>query len=101
MEVISEQNFTMLSTKLQGEQQALNEENELFKERLVEQEQDTEGISNFIEIIKSLKKIEKLDAKILKALIEKIEIGEKTKDENGEIFQAIDITYKFIGRVEL
>ena len=57
LEVISEQNFTMLSTKLQGEQQALNEENELFKERLVEQEQDTEGISNFIEIIKSLKKI--------------------------------------------
>ncbi len=100
LEVINDQNFTMLSTKLQMEQNNLSEENESIKTSMAATEKSTEDIGNFIEVIKSMKQIEQLDEKTLNALIERIDIGEKTTDEKGELYQSIDITYKFIGKLE-
>jgi len=100
LDVIADRNFTMLSSKLQVEQTDLIEESESIKERLAASEKSAEDIGNFIDVIKSMEHIEQLDAKIVNALIDRIDIGEKSTDENGEIYQSIDITYKFIGKLE-
>ena len=100
-EVLSDQNFTNMSTKLQSEQNDLVCEIESIKENLSESEVVSEGIVSFIDIIKSMEQIEVLDEKILNRLIDKIDIGEKTTEENGEVFQSVEISYKFIGKVEI
>lgn len=101
LENVSEDNFKMLSDKLQVEQAQLKSEIALAQESLIQKVQTDADVGNFMEVIKAMKQIQVLDAQILNALIDRVEISEKTVDENGETFQQIEISYKFIGKLEL
>ena len=101
LDVVSDENFRMLSTKLQTEQAQLAAEVQSLKDSVAEQEKATGDVDGFMEVIRSVEQIGELDADILNALIDRIEVGEKTAGEDGQIFQRIDISYRFVGKLEL
>lgn len=101
LEIVSDENFRMLSGRLQGEQAQLTAEIQSLQESMAETEKTTDDVGSFVEILRSMEQIDELDADILNTLIDRIDIGEKATDENGEIFQRIDISYKFIGKLDL
>ena len=91
----------MLSTKLQTEQAQLAAEVQSLKDSVAEQEKATGDVDGFMEVIRSVEQIGELDADVLNALIDRIEVGEKTTGEDGQIFQRIDISYRFVGKLDL
>ncbi|SDG36551.1 protein of unknown function [Fontibacillus panacisegetis] len=91
MEIVSEENFKMLSDRLQDEQKKLRDELAAIKKRSEEFEKTEENIQSFVTLIKSMKHVEELDRPIVQALIERIEIGESRTDADGERNQQIDI----------
>jgi len=101
LEVVSDENFHMLSTKLQAEQTRLTAEVQSLKDSVAEQQKATDDVDGFMEAIRSVGQIDELDADILNALVDRIDIGEKTTDEVGQVFQRIDICYRFVGKLDL
>jgi len=91
----------MLSAKLQTEQNQLTAEVQSLKDSMAEKERTTGDVDGFMAAIRSVEQIDELDADVLNALIDRIDIGEKTTDENGQVFQRIDISYRFIGKLDL
>ena len=100
MEVISEENFRMLSDRLQDEQKKLRDELAAIQKRSEEFEKTEENIQSFVALIKSMQHVDELDRQIVQALIERIEIGESHTNADGVRNQQIDIFYKFIGKVD-
>lgn len=100
LEVVSDENFKMLSVKLQTEQKQLRADSDWLRESVAEKEKSAEDVVNFIEVIKSMEQIEVLDEGILNALIDRIDIGEKVTAEDGEVYQSVEVSYKFIGKVK-
>lgn len=100
LEVVSEENFRMLSDRLQDEQKKLRDELAAIKKRSEEFEKTEENIQSFVALIKSMKHVGELDRQIVQALIERIEIGESHTNADGVRNQQIDIFYKFIGKVD-
>lgn len=101
LDVVSDENFRMLSTKLQTEQTQLTAEVQSLKDSMAEKEKTTGDVDGFMEVIRSMEQIVELDADILNALIDRIDIGEKTTGEDGQVFQRIDISYRFVGKLDL
>jgi hypothetical protein len=101
LDVITEENFKMLNDKLQNEQEQLNAENEAIKRQMAETIETSEDIDSFIALVKGMRHIDVLDEEILNTLIDRIDVGEKVADENGEFYQQVDISYKFIGKLDI
>lgn len=74
-EIVSEENFRILSDRLQDEQKKLQDELAVIKKRSEEFEKTEENIQSFVTLIKSMKHVDVLD-------------------------RQIDIFYKFIGKVD-
>lgn len=100
LEIVSEENFKMLSDRLQDEQKKLRDELAAIRKRSEEFEKTEENIQSFITLIKSITHVDELDRPMVQALIERIEIGESRTGSDGVRNQQIDIFYKFIGKVD-
>jgi len=100
LDIVSDENFRMLSDKLQNEQAQLTSETQSIKDSMAEKEKTTDEVGSFMEVIRFMEQINELDADILGALIDRIDIGEKVTGENGSTYQKIDISYKFVGRLD-
>jgi len=101
LEVITEENFRTLNDKLQKEQEQLHIENEAIKRQVDETIETSEDIDSFISLVKGMKHIDALDEETLNTLIDRIDVGEKVTDENGEVYQQVDISYKFVGKLDI
>jgi site-specific DNA recombinase len=100
LDVISEENFRTLNDKLQNEQEQLHVETESIKQKMAETIEADEDTDSFISLVKGMKHIDVLDEKVLNALIDRIDVGEKVTDENQEVYQQVDISYKFVGKLD-
>ena len=98
-ETISEQNFMMLSQKYQTEQAELTEKIEKLTAEISEVKQTEADAEKWIALLKQFSGPDKLDAPLLNALIEKIEVHEAEKDEIGMRVQDVDIYYRFVGKI--
>ena len=98
-ETISEQNFMMLSQKYQNEQAELTEKIEKLTAEISEVKQTEADAEKWIALLKQFSGPDKLDAPLLNALIEKIEVHEAEKDEIGMRVQDVDIYYRFVGKI--
>ena len=97
---LDDENYTMLSGRYRGEQQQVGERVETLKEKLEQADQDRCGAEQWMALIKKYEAIDELTAPLLNELIEKIEVHQAYKDENGNKVRDIDIYYRFVGKID-
>ena len=99
MERITERNFEMMSGKYQKEQLEIETRLKEVTETLNESYEKSQGIRDFLSLIRNYQGLKELDAMIVNALIDKIPVSEREKMADGTVKQEIRIYYKFIGFV--
>ena len=99
-ERITEYNFNVLSEKYQVEQADVLAKVERLQSELAIEQQAAVNIDQWIGLIQQYAHPEELTAEMLNALIEKIVVHEKTIGEDGEKEQAVDIYYRFVGKID-
>ncbi|MCI8711026.1 MAG: DUF4368 domain-containing protein, partial [Ruminococcus sp.] len=99
MERITERNFEMMSGKYQKEQLEIEARLKEVTETLNDSYEKSQGVRDFLSLIRNYQGIKELDATIINALIDKILVSEREKLTDGTIRQEIKIYYKFIGFV--
>jgi len=99
MERITERNFEMMSGKYQKEQLEIEARLKEVTETLSDSYEKTQGVRDFLSLIRNYQGIKELDATIINALIDKILVSEREKLTDGIVRQEIKIYYKFIGFV--
>ena len=100
VERITEYNFKVLSEKYQTEQTEVLEKIERLQAELATEQQTVVNIDQWIGLIQQYAHPEELTAEMLNALIEKIVVHEKTVGADGEKEQAVDIYYRFVGKID-
>ena len=99
MERITERNFEMMSGKYQKEQLEIVARLKEVTETLGDSYEKSQGVRDFLSLIRNYQGIKELDATIINALIDKILVSEREKLTDGTVRQEIKIYYKFIGFV--
>ena len=99
MERITERNFEMMSGKYQKEQLETEARLKEVTETLNDSYEKSQGVRDFLSLIRNYQGIKELDAIIINALIDKILVSEREKLTDGTVRQEIKIYYKFIGFV--
>ena len=99
MERITERNFEMMSGKYQKEQLEIVARLKEVTETLGDSYEKSQGVRDFLSLIRNYQGIKELDATIINALIDKILVSEREKFTDGTVRQEIKIYYKFIGFV--
>ena len=99
MERITERNFEMMSGKYQKEQIEIEARLKEVTETLNDSYEKSQGVRDFLSLIRNYQGIKELDATIINALIDKILVSEREKLADGTVRQEIKIYYKFIGFV--
>ena len=99
MERITERNFEMMSGKYQKEQLEIEARLKEVTETLNESYEKSQGIRDFLSLIRNYQGLKELDATVVNALIDRILVSEREKMADGTIRQEIKIYYKFIGFV--
>ena len=100
MERITERNFEMMSGKYQKEQLEIEARLKEVTETLNESYEKSQGIRDFLFLIRNYQGLKELDATVVNALIDKIFVSEREKMADGTVKQKIKICYKFIGFVD-
>lgn len=99
MERITERNFDMMSEKYQKEQLEVETRLKEVSETLNDSYEKSQGVRDFLSLIRSYQGIKELDAAVVNALIDKILVSEREMLADGTVQQEIRIYYKFIGFV--
>ena len=99
MERITERNFEMMSGKYQKEQLEIEARLKEVTETLNDSYEKSQGVRDFLSLIRNYQGLKELDATIINALIDKILVSELEKLADGTVRQEIKIYYKFIGFV--
>ena len=99
-EKITEYNFNMMSVKYQKEQAELEEKMTALSEEIRTSKENEDNAEKWLDLIKQYSDISELTAPLLNALIEKIEIHQAVKKDDGTIEQEVEIYYRFIGKIE-
>ena len=99
MERITERNFEMMSGKYQKEQLEIEARLKEVTETLNDSYEKSQGVRDFLSLIRNYQGLKELDATIINALIDKILVSEREKLTDGTVRQEIKIYYKFIGFV--
>ena len=99
MERITERNFDMMSEKYQKEQLEVETRLKEVSETLSDSYEKSQGVRDFLSLIRNYQGIKELDAAVVNALIDKILVSERETLADGTVQQEIKIYYKFIGFV--
>ncbi len=99
LERISERNFTLMSEKYEKEQLEIESRLQEIEAELAAKGVSDKGAADFVSLISQYKGITELTAATVNALIDKITVSERMKNENGEVTQCIKIFYKFVGNI--
>ena len=95
----TERNFEMMSGKYQKEQLEIEARLKEVTETLNDSYEKSQGVRDFLSLIRNYQGLKELDATIINALIDKILVSEREKLADGTVRQEIKIYYKFIGFV--
>ena len=97
---LDEDNYAMLSAKYRNEQQQLKAQTAALTEKMSKAKETRQGAELWIALINKYANIDELTAPLLNELIEKIEVHQSYKDENGNTVRDIDIHYRFVGKID-
>ena len=89
----------MMSGKYQKEQLEIEARLKEVTETLNDSYEKSQGVRDFLSLIRNYQGLKELDATIINALIDKILVSEREKLADGTVRQEIKIYYKFIGFV--
>ena len=99
LENITQRNFEMMSSKYQEEQNGLEERLAEITETIEKALLQSQGVNDFVNLIKKYDGITELTSTIVHELIDKITVSEREKLPDGTVQQEIKIYYKFVGYV--
>ena len=68
--------------------------------RLEDTKEETDDARRWIDLIQKYSAIDELTAPLLNELIEKIVVHQSWKDGNGKTVRAIEIYYRFVGKID-
>ena len=94
---ISERNFDMMASKYENEQNDVSAKLKDVTAVVQSIKGTSQGVEEFLNLVRRYSEIKELTPAIVNILIEKITIGERKPDKNGELTQEIKIFYKFVG----
>ena len=94
--VISEDTFTALIQKNESERQAKERQLSLLEQSEREAAAKESDIAHWMRLVREYAAADDLNREMLEALIEKVEVGEKSA-VNGRKQQDIRVFYKFVG----
>lgn len=100
MERITQRNYDMVSKKYETEQENLASRLSEIESKLSEKEKTDKSVVEFFSLISNYSETMELSAGIVNALIDKITVGERVRDEYGTLTQTITIVYKFVGNLK-
>ena len=95
---VSDARYMKMSSDYEQEQKELEKKIAKLQLSLAKSEAIDSGIDRFIQLAKEYLNPQKLESDMVRALIEKIEIGEKMKID-GNYEQKINIIYRFVGNL--
>ncbi len=98
--IITERNYTMLSSRYQDEQLELEAKIKALNEKLTQTVKSKDNAEKWLALIRKYNELTELTAPLLNELIEKIVVHEASKDENGKLVQDVDIHYRFVGKID-
>ena len=87
MERITERNFEMMSGKYQKEQLEIEARLKEVTETLNDSYEKSQGVRDFLSLIRNYQGLKELDATIINALIDKILVSEREKLADGTVRQ--------------
>ena len=90
----------MLSKRYQAEQEALSERIDKLETSLADRKAQTLNVEKWVKLVRQYTAPIELTAELVNALVEKIVVHEAVKDEDGTRTQAIEIYYRFVGKIE-
>lgn len=96
---ISDERYESMSQTYESEQTEIRKSIPQLKSRLEELQTQSNSADMFINIIRKYTIVDKLDAAILNELIDKIVVHQKEQTEDGQVFQQIEIFYRFVGKL--
>lgn len=100
MERITERNYELMSAKYEKEQLELDNRLKEISAEISQKTETTQGITDFLSLVKSYQGITELTAATVNALIDKITVSERIKSADGKVCQEIKIYYKFVGLLD-
>jgi DNA invertase Pin-like site-specific DNA recombinase len=96
---ISERNYSMMTERYEGEQATIQDRLSEIDTVLAEKDRSERSAIDFVALIKGYDGLTELTPAIVNALIERIEVGERYANGDGQLEQRVTIFYKFIGSV--
>ena len=99
--VISDERFAAMMKDYESEQESLKQIITEYEKTKEAHSETVENAERHIEIIEQYTDLKKLNARILNRLIEKIIVHQRGVDEDGCLFQQIEIYYRFIGKTDI
>jgi hypothetical protein len=99
MERITDRNYSIVSGKYEQERLDVEDRLNEIEAELTAKGANGRGITDFLSLIKGYHGITELTAATVNALIDRITVSEREKDESGKAEQRIRIYYKFVGNL--
>lgn len=97
--LLPEDKFTMLSKRIESEQQEVKSHIDALNSQLDDCKNEESKIQRFLDILREIEDLNSLDKVLLNKLIDKIIVSER-EIADGKRLQNIEIYYKFIGNIE-
>ena len=95
---VSDSRYMKMSTEYEQEQVELKEKITFLHDKVVQKEERESGVERFVQKGREYLNPQKLKTDMVRALIERVEIGKKMK-VNGKCEQKINIIYRFVGNL--
>jgi hypothetical protein len=89
-----------MNEDFEDEQKDLKIQNITFREKITKVKAESQNVDNFVKLAKSTALLGNLTPEKVRELLERIEISEKTIDEDGEKTQKVRLFYRFVGALE-
>lgn len=96
--ILPEDKFTMLSKRIESEQQEIKTHIDALNSQLEDCRKEENRIQRFLDILREIEDLQSLDKVLLNKLIDKIIVSER-EIVDGKRLQSIEIHYKFVGNI--
>lgn len=97
---ISDKRYEQMIQTYEAEQDELRKSLPELRTEIETLKSQSDASDRFINVINKYTFINELNAEILNELIDKIVVHHKEQDEQGNVYQQIEIYYRFIGKLE-
>lgn len=98
---ISDERFSELLADYEQEQRKLKDQAVVLQSELDKSQSAAVNAEKFIGIVRKNLAFEELTPTLLREMVEKIIVHERSYDENGTRRQSIEIYYSFVGKIDL